>query len=93
MFSYCPHFLQGFSKIRSIAQDFHINNMVFSKKGYQLLKTLKENCTGILKQQGNTTEACFYGIFMGHLMEEGFGMTDNAKHNWEVKFPSKASLE
>ena len=59
------------------------------------MKAISKQCELILSNNATNpaeVDICFYGIYMGFMMEQGFGMTGNATDSWSVKFISKVSI-
>jgi len=85
---WCSDSTQAYSGFHYIAKKFNLQDKIFDKNSTSFSSTFRSSCQKTLNTTVSET-ICFYGIFMGHMMEKGFGFTNSSTHTWDVRFKTK----
>lgn len=81
--------MQGFSGFAYIASHLNLSSS-FSKNGsVGLMEAIQH--TFDKDSRANNTDVYFYGVFMAHLIEVGFGMDKNSSQNWTLIFKTQVN--
>ena len=76
--------LQGFSGFNYIARELGLGKDSYNAS-HSILEAANTTCTKMNSNAKIINDSCFFGLFIAHMMEVGFGM-NNASQNWTLVF-------
>lgn len=83
--------MQGFSGFDYIASNLNFNESTFGRdKNVSLMDTVRYRFGN--DSSANNTDMYFFGVFMAHFIERGFGMNKTSRNNWTLVFKTKVNF-